>query len=312
LGSEGAVSSHFGFWVSQTDSRSTTENIELARIRDLDLIHGGRRKVNRKTVSILLTSEPDYDEFAFKYFLLSLNKIQSYYEFVFPDIGDPDINNYYCSDHYEEEELFNSFEKEVKSKISSEIIPDYFINVMTPSFGENLFFGCSGNVAFITTHEWEKYFSPPSLFEYLLHCIIGCLLYMRNIGLSGHKYDTKGCCLDYTYFKTNDRVDIALGYICDECRGKIIDRVDKEYFAEITRMINREWIGNINDFGSVAHNLKSFFRFNINRDSGFNKSSWDKVKDYFYGLPRDVIVLALGALIGILVTTLFGYTGKSG
>lgn len=61
--------------------------------------------MNRKVVSILLTSKPNYDEFAFKYFLLSLNKIQNYYEFIFPEIRE----YYHAGRHYDGNELFNFF-----------------------------------------------------------------------------------------------------------------------------------------------------------------------------------------------------------
>jgi hypothetical protein len=35
--------------------------------------------MSRQSVAILLTSEPNYDEFALKYFILNLNKIQNYW-----------------------------------------------------------------------------------------------------------------------------------------------------------------------------------------------------------------------------------------
>ncbi len=157
--------------------------------------------MNRKVVSILLMSKPNYDQFAFKYFLLTLNKIQSYYEFMFPEIRDPKVYDYYTGEHYDTGVLFNSFEKKVKSEIQCYSVtePDYSINVITPSFGESLFFECRKNVAFITTDTWGKYFSPPSLFEYLFHSIIACLLFMnKNMDLHGHEHTIKGCCLDYT------------------------------------------------------------------------------------------------------------------
>ncbi len=264
--------------------------------------------MNRKTVSILLTSEPDYDEFAFKYFLLSLNKIQNCYEFIFPEIRDEVIRDYYrAGRHYDVNELFDLFEKDVKSAIEgySKTKPDCLINVITASFGKNLFFWSEGNVAFITTDTWAKYFSPPSLFEYLSHCIIDSLLFMENKNLSSH-HDTKGCCLDYTYFKKDDRVDIALGYICDECKQEIINGMGKEYFAEIVHIISREWIGNINDFGSTAYNLKNFFSFDINKDSGFNKTFWEKTKDHFHEIPKEIIVGTVALTMGFLFGRFIG------
>lgn len=257
--------------------------------------------MTRKIVAILLTSKPNYDEFAFKYFVLSLNKIQSYYEFMFPEVH----THYYVSTYYDTNELFSSFEKEVRPKINFDNKPDHLINIITSTIGENLFFECRGNVAFITTDTWEKYFSPPSLFEYLLHCITASLLFMNeNVDLHSH-HDTKGCCLDYTFFKMDDKVDIALGYICDKCKDGIINDAGEEYLVEIINIINREWIGDINNFGSVAYNLKKFFKFDINKDSGFNKSFWDKAKDHFYEIPKIIIVLIIGAILGNLITRIF-------
>jgi len=253
--------------------------------------------MSRQSVAILLTSKPNYDEFALKYFILNLNKIQNYYEFFFPEIHSYNYNGQY----YPTDLLFSSFEN-VKSTINFENQPDYLINIITSTIGENLFFTCRGNVSFITTYTWEKYFSPPSLFEYLLHCIIANLLFMNEkVNLHSH-HDTRGCYFDYTFFKTDDKVDITLGYICDKCKKEIIENVGEEYFREITNIINREWIGELNKFGSVAYNLKKFFKFDIDKDSGFNKTNWDKIKENFYEIPKEIIVLIIGAIIGVLIT----------
>jgi len=258
--------------------------------------------MTRRVVSILLTSRPNYDEFALKYFLLSLNKVQSYYEFAFPEMH----NYYYVRRYYDTDALFVSFEEQVRGRIHFEREPDYLINIVTSTIGENLFFECRGNIAFITTDTWEKYFSPPSLFEYLSHCVITSLLFMNeSVDLQSHR-DTKGCCSDYTFFKMNDKVDIALGYICDECREAIISGTGEEYLAEMMHIISREWIGDINNFATVPYNLKNFFKFDINKDSGFNKTFWDRAKDQFHEIPKEVVVLAIGATMGILLTRFFG------
>jgi hypothetical protein len=44
----------------------------------------GDKKMGKKRVMIFIASEPKYDEFAFKYFILNLNKIQDSFEFHFP------------------------------------------------------------------------------------------------------------------------------------------------------------------------------------------------------------------------------------
>ncbi len=263
--------------------------------------------MGRKTVAILLASTPNYAEFAFKYFILTLNKVQNFYEFFFVETDDETLGNFYSQDYYESDNLFNSFSKTVRPKIEEAIddTPEYWISIITSRIGENLFFETQGKVSFITTDTWEKYYSPPSLFEYLSHCIISSLLFMNDdLDLESHNWETRGCCLDYTYEKMNDRVDISLGYICDECKKKIISNTSSKYFLEVKGIVSRGWIGDIDVFGSVAYNLKHFFKLDLTRDSGFNKSYWDKAKGQFYELPKSVIELGVGSMIGILLTLL--------
>ena len=72
--------------------------------------------MSRKIVAILPNSPPDYNEEALRYFLLSINKIQKYYEFVFPEINDTNnhLEYYYTQNHYETEELFSSYKSHAR------------------------------------------------------------------------------------------------------------------------------------------------------------------------------------------------------
>jgi hypothetical protein len=262
--------------------------------------------VARKIVALITASEPNYDLYAAKYFLLYLNKIQNYYEFTFPEMR----NYYYDLEYYKADDLFNSFKNDISSKIEIGYEPDYIINIITARFGANLFFECRQNVAFITTYAWDKYFSPPSLFEYMLHCVVASLLFMHEgLNLSSH-HDTRGCYLDYTYYKSDDKVDITLGYLCDKCKSKIISEISEDYYKEINKMINREWIGDVACYGTVAYNLKKFFKVDLDRDSGFNKTFWEKAKEHFEEIPKEVIVGLISAFIGAMITLFFTQFGK--
>jgi hypothetical protein len=256
--------------------------------------------MRREKVVIILSSKPNFDEYAFKYFILSLNKVQRQYEFVFPEVS----KVFFSEEHYDTDVLFNEFPKKVQPNINLNYEPSYFINIINPSIGSNLFFACSGKVSFITTDTWEKTFSPPSLLEYLLHCIIASLIFMHpKLDRHSHR-DTRGCYMDYTFFKKDDKVDISLGYLCDECKDEIIEKAGREYFDDISLVINHSWVGDINTHNTVAHNLKSYFKFDINKDSGFNKGFWERANDHFAEIPKEIIVLTIGALIGTVITLL--------
>lgn len=261
----------------------------------------GSRSKRREKVAILLTSKPNFNEFALKYFVLSLNKIQSTYEFIFPEIN----TYFYTEDIYTEDHLFSSVE-EVNNGITFENQPDYFIHIVQSKIEGSLFFTCQSNIVFITTDMWEKLFSPPSLFEYLLHCIGASLIFMHpKLNLSSHT-ETRGCALDYTQYKMDDKVDISLGYLCDNCREAILSNAGEHYLREISAIVSRNWIGDISAVDSVAHNLKRFFKFDINKDSGFNKTFWERAKEHFPEMPKEVIIALISVIIGAILMSLLG------
>ena len=153
-----------------------------------------------------------------------------------------------------------------------------------------------------------------SLFEYLLHIIYCCLIYSqktlpdkeisekaKSICIGSHS-DTRGCVADFTRNKFDDRIDIVLGYICNEHKAEIIEIFGDEYLKETTLILERKWIGNIEEKNSVAYNLKHIFKCDINKDSGFNKSWIDKVKEKFYDLPADLTGEALKVVLTALLT----------
>ncbi len=253
--------------------------------------------MNRETVGIIIAQPTNFDVLSFKYFLLALNKVQDYYEFIFPDIEDIEFSALEKS----YEQLFEEFET-IKNKL--EIETNYWIVILSEGLPNNYFFNSQGNVSFITTNVWNRLFSPPSLFEYLLHCITASLLFMHpKLSLSSHN-ETKGCVIDFTRIKEDDRVDIALGYICDLDRQHIVENIGKDYLKQIELIINRKWIGSIEDRGSIAYNLKHFFHFNIDHDSGFNKTFWEKALSKFEDLPLELIKLIIQGIIAILLTVI--------
>ena len=265
--------------------------------------------MERLRVFILFGTKPNFDKDAFKYFILYVNKIQNTYEFSFPDVADFPFN-------YKGDVEFESSQKKLSKFISSKKLKaDHFITIITNSFNNNFFFNAEHKASIITTDVWEKSFSPPSLFEYLLHCIYSCLIYSQVkpdlseisdeqllINIGSHP-DTRGCIADFTRQKTDDRIDIALGYVCEEHKKELEDYYGREYLHEVQRIIERNWIGDIDTKNSVAYNLKHFFRFDINKDSGFNKSLWDEIKDKFYELPGSLT----GEVLKVILTALLIY-----
>jgi hypothetical protein len=149
-----------------------------------------------------------------------------------------------------------------------------------------------------------------------MHSIITCLLYSKKLphGRKSTKKtellqiachdETKGCIADFTGDKCDDRVDILTGYICEQHQNQIKMIYGKKYLEEILMVINRKWIGSIEEKGTVAYDLKHVFRFDINKDSGFNKSVWDRCKEKFYEIPGHVAGEVIKVILIAFVTYL--------
>ncbi len=252
--------------------------------------------------------KPNFDWDAFKYFVLYVNQIQNTYEFFFPD-----LDNYIFSKSKKEKVNWSLSLREVRNfKDLEEIQSDHCISIITNSFDNNYFFNTESDCSIITTDVWDKHFSPPSLFEYLLHCIYTCLIYSQvksteitdeqmvmNIG--SHK-DTRGCIADFTRQKYDDRIDIMLGYVCDEHQTEIKEYYGEEYLTDLKYVIERNWIGDLETKNSPAFNLKHIFKFNIFKDSGFDKTLWDKIKGEFHEIPGTLISEVIKLLLTVIIT----------
>ena len=266
--------------------------------------------MDRLKIAILFGTKPNFESDALKYFILYLNKIQKTYEFFFPDVTDYPFKK-------RKKVNFETSHDTIKEYTQNkELVADHFITIITNSFDNNYFFNAEQKTSIITTDIWNKYFSPPSLFEYLLHCIYTCLIYSQIrpsgqppltekqilINIGSHE-DTRGCIADFTRKKNDDRIDITLGYICDEHKQEISEFYGNDYLEEIQQITERNWIGSLEEQNSVAYNLKHIFKVNINRDSGFNKNWWDKIKEKFYEIPGSLI----GEVLRILLTAIVIY-----
>lgn len=266
---------------------------------------------NRIKVSIYFLDEPNFDKLACKYSILYLNSLQLTYEFQFPE------NKSHLCIHPltpDQEKIIESLKNDPDFKNSSDYLrfnnlleendfidnAAYHIGIIGKYIEGNLFFASWDRLSIITTYKWDKLFSPPSVFEYLIHCINACLVHMVT-SISSHK-ETRGCFLDYTYFKEDDKVDIALGYICNDCSARIKKEHGEEYLKNIQNIASRGWIGRIDEPNSFAHNLKKYYHVNIEKDSGFNKSFWEKASDHYPELPIEFIKVIVTGLVSSVFT----------
>jgi len=175
----------------------------------------------------------------------------------------------------------------------------YIISIITSSIKGSKYLSVKNPHAWITTRDWQKRFSPPSLFEYLVHAIMRAILSMND--LESHE-DTFGCCRDYTRKKHDTRGDITLGYLCDKHKNQLKQKRGEDYTSDVLQILSGRWIGSNAKHGSVAYNLMRSFRFNLDRDSGFNKTPWDHLRDFFHDASTKAILVVITAALTFIVT----------
>jgi hypothetical protein len=120
---------------------------------------------------------------------------------------------------------------------------------------------------------------------------------------------TRGCALDYTAVKDDTKIDAAIGYLCDDCKEKILKAKGENFLFEFNKMIDRAWVGNIGTAESVAYNLQRYFKYNIDKDSGFNKTFWERATDHLTEVPEKILLGLITGVIGVLLGLIFGSKG---
>ncbi len=265
--------------------------------------------MKRLKIALIFGNDPEFNIYAFKYFMLSVNKLQNTYEFFFSETEGNHIKN-------EENEAKKCIKVLNKVVEKESVKSDYTIAIIRSSIKHDYFAWPDKKCAVITTNHWEKYFAPPSLFEYLLNTIYYCLFssgvklltkdQIESISesITDTHYETIGCLFDFVYDKFDNRLGIALGYICDLHKAGLVEYYGQEFVDESLFIIERKWIGNLDEKNSVAYNLKHNFKFNIYKDSGFNKTFWDLIKDKFFEIPGTLVFEMLKLILLALLAAL--------
>jgi hypothetical protein len=263
----------------------------------------------RLKIALLLGNKPNFNIYAFKYFILSLNKLQKTYEFSFPTLSEYYIPNA----ENEAKDCITIIKKAVEK---NKVVSDYSIAIIRSSIRNDYFAWPEYDCAVITTNHWEKYFAPPSLFEYLLNSIYYCLFSSHVKQTKKDRHDpipdelldphneTIGCLFDFAENRFDNRIYVALGYICDNHKKELIDIYGQQYVDESLAIIERNWIGNLEEKDTVAYNLKHNFKFDIYKDSGWKKSFWDLIKDKFYEIPGSLVNEGLKIILIALMAAL--------
>jgi len=255
--------------------------------------------VRSKRVAIWFEGEQDFERLPFKFFIAGATAFQRSFQFYFPDPPN---------------EL--TFEDALKAQREQRPVFrehfDVYIFITAEHMKGNLFFIEIGPLVHITTNGWQQNFSPPSVFEYLFHSIMCGSIYALSDGTFQHHDDlTMGCQFEYTRVKEHDRIDIALGYICQEHEAQIATQLGTDVLTDVKRLFKFEWLGSADQAGTVAYKMKDLFNYDLRTDSGFKKRFLERVQQNIDGFWFDIAKeLIKGILLIVVAFLLFKFGWK--
>jgi hypothetical protein len=263
----------------------------------------------REKVAVFFLADPDFNKYACEYLILKLNEVQTSFEFEIHNATAENLKPFGTKKYYPKSFLLDEFSKIIK--LTPKSLPNednYFIGIakMGIEEGEDLFFSTRKNMAIITTKGWEKALSPPSVFEYITSSLAGTLIEMSMRTHASHEIDyhpqTRGCLIDYTDDKQENRVDVLLGYICDSCKAHIEKSLGSEVILSLQKMCSHDWIGETDDKVHAAYNVKKFFKVDLNKDTGFNKTTMEKLRDDLPKFAVQLIIAAVSTIATAIIT----------
>jgi hypothetical protein len=171
----------------------------------------------------------------------------------------------------------------------------------------------------ITSRKWEENRSPPSLFEYLLATVFRCALQslsneleledkeikeLKFLRAKLHKV-TRGCVFDFTH----RRASVSIFKLCFGCQKKLrmLEKLirdkgnnwDVNLVHDVKTILSKEWIGSPEKRDSPLFNLKKMYKYDVDRNSGFNKGYLEKFRDSIYDKSAEWIV---SGIIGAIIT----------
>jgi len=176
----------------------------------------------------------------------------------------------------------------------------------------------------ITSRHWDKSRMPPSLFEYLLATVFRCALesldrdlnddklnkkFLRN---DEHKQVTRGCIFDFKHRQTS----VSIFKLCYGCKKRLskleelIKNKDKDndihLVSDVNTILSREWMGTYEMRDFPLFNLKRIYKYDVDRNSGYNKDWKEKFRDSITDKFAEwTLGNILGGIIGGLITALF-------
>jgi hypothetical protein len=270
----------------------------------------------------------NFDQNACAFFLLQLNQYQNIFEFQVIDIPIPEEEDKISliPRGNDKEDLLGWVHRFALD--NSDLSINYWIGITSELVSDKPTWHFDGReikdikshkiLWIISSKDWEEYRSPPSLFEYLLTTVFRCALQSLNMELGGvrhflrnknHKV-TRGCIFDFTH----RRESVSIFKLCSGCKNELslLENTIKDgnnyvnLVGNVNNILSKEWMGSPEKRDSPLYDLKKIYKYDVDRNSGFKKGLWEKLRDSVTdNLAQWTVGTAVTGLIGIILVIIF-------
>ncbi|HEY0459119.1 MAG TPA: hypothetical protein VGC97_08175 [Pyrinomonadaceae bacterium] len=226
-----------------------------------------------------------------KYLITHLNTLQKIFEYELLEIENDYIKNLKPEATVDRkklrskiDQLFSSFHKYIDDQqkfynLEDVTKPDKFIIITLACFADGHYGLCEGDIQVMALGDWNKYMSPPTVFEFIL-----TLLLRQSVGLispsfsKSKHFGTKGCLFDFTPNISDARFKALQGFICSNCRKELKEDGYLDWADVITDVLKMTWIGDTKDVYSPAGIVKKL-GYELFLTQGIKPTLWEALKN---------------------------------
>ncbi len=275
-------------------------------------------------IGVILVPERKLNEPALRFLVLAINKEQSFFQFEFLSAppGDPLLRelSVKTASRLSVKQKLPAFAERMAVYIAEKAAlfslletepPTRFVVISHCRFDDN-YYSTRNKAAVVSLGNWERFMAPPSLLEFVQMLLIREAVATLCPSLSGSVHlGNKGCLLDFTESLSEVRQKALRGYVCDFCRQHMANDGHSKLADEVTRLLDREWLGSPTDPRSVAG-----VAANLKYDLFVTKGARATPKEIFVTTLRQEgakqVLVIIGAVVVTLILALLGFRSSGG
>jgi hypothetical protein len=243
------------------------------------------------SIGVIPLQFEDLNAAALKYFVLHLNMVQTAFEFeMLPPNDDQVLHDLSTNAPLDRLAIRESAPQFVERYLRFLELgesnyglrpqpPQHLIVVCAANFRDEFYITQRGQLTVIALGNWSAAMAPPSLLEFVYILLIRTALAAAFPALTeARHYATRGCIFDFSANLEDARFKVLNAYLCHRCSRAIDAAASPGLVNEVTRVLQKEWVGNPAARGTPAAIMRKL-GYDLFLTSGVRPTAWERFKD---------------------------------